>query len=108
MKMLLDENIPFRLHRDFPAEHEVFSVNYMGWNSFTNGELLRLMLVDKFDALITWDQNIEFQQNFVKYPITVFILRAPGNDYADLRPLIPKLLFVIGQGIKPGPVVIEA
>lgn len=71
MKMLLDENIPFRLHKDFGREHEVYSVNYMKWNSFTNGELLRLMLIEKFEALITWDQNIGFQQNFQKYPVSV-------------------------------------
>ena len=58
--MLLDENIPFRLHKDFGGEHEVYAVNYMGWNSFSNGELLRLMLVEKFEALITWDQNLAF------------------------------------------------
>jgi len=107
MKMLLDENIPFRLHKDFTGEHQVFSVNYMGWKSFTNGELLRRMLIEKFDALITWDQNIQFQQNFQKYPITVFVLRAPGNDYADLKPLVPKLLEAIREGVKPGPIVIE-
>ena len=107
MKMLLDENIPFRLHRDFAIEHEVYSVNYMGWNSFTNGELLRLMLLEKFEALITWDQNIEFQQNFKKYPITVFVLCSAGNDYADLKPLVPNVLAAIKAGVKPGPVVIE-
>ena len=85
MKMLLDENIPFRLYRDFGENHEVYSVNFMRWNSFTNGELLSRMISAKFEALITWDQNIEFQQNFQKYPITVFVLHTPSNDYEDLK-----------------------
>jgi len=106
MKMLLYENIPFRLYRDFGEGHEVYSVNFMGWNSYTNGELLRLMLIEKFEALITWDQNIEFQQNFQKYPITVFVLHSSSNDYADLKPMIPIILKTIEEGVKPGPVVI--
>jgi hypothetical protein len=106
--MLLDENIPFRLYQDFGELHEVYSVNYMGWNSFTNGELLKRMLEEKFEALITWDQNIEFQQNFKKYPITVFVMHSVSNDYADLKLLVPKILACIEAGVAPGPVVIES
>ena len=29
MKLLLDENIPFNLYKDFPPQHPAFSVNYM-------------------------------------------------------------------------------
>jgi hypothetical protein len=108
MKMLLDENIPYRLYKDFEGEHEVYSVNYMRWNSFTNGELLRHMLLEKFEALITWDQNIEFQQNFLKYPIAVFVFHTPSNEYADLKPLVPKLLAIIKNGVNPGPTIIGA
>jgi hypothetical protein len=107
MKMLLDENLPFRLYKDFGKEHEVYSVNFMRWNSFTNGELLKRMLNEKFEALITWDQNIEFQQNFQKYPITVFILHSLSNDYADLKPLVPQILDAINQGVKHGPMIVK-
>ena len=107
MKMLLDENIPFRLYKEFGDEHQVYSVNFMGWNSFTNGELLKRMLAEHFEVLITWDQNIEFQQNFRKYPIAVFILASPSNDYADLKPFIPQILSAVRQGIKAGPIVLK-
>ena len=63
MKLLLDENLPKRLKNDFP-EHEVFTVRDKGWNSVKNGELLGLMLTENFDVLITFDQNLEHQQNF--------------------------------------------
>lgn len=106
MKMLLDENIPFRLYKEFPPEHEVYSVNYMGWSSITNGELLRLMMHEKFEALITWDQNISYQQNFDKYPLSVFIFCSYSNDYEALKPLVPKLLLAIRQGAKLGPTLI--
>ncbi|HZG00129.1 MAG TPA: hypothetical protein VEY71_03960 [Chitinophagales bacterium] len=57
MKLLLDENQPKRLKLNFP-EHEVYTVRDKGWASKFNGELLRLMLADGFDALITFDKNL--------------------------------------------------
>ena len=35
----------------------------MGWSSKRNGELLQLMLKEGFEALLTVDRNLEFQQN---------------------------------------------
>lgn len=35
MKLLLDENLPKRLKRDF-AQHEIFTVRDKGWNSKKN------------------------------------------------------------------------
>ena len=68
MKLLLDENLPKRLKKDFP-EHEVYTVRDKGWNGKTNGALLALMLEDGFDVLLTFDKNLQHQQNFDKYPI---------------------------------------
>ncbi len=107
MKLLLDENIPYRLYKDFPATHPAFSVNFMKWNSLSNGELLKAMLENGFEALVTWDRNIEYQQNFKKYPITVFVFCTESNDYKVLSPLVPKILFALKKGVKPGPYLIS-
>jgi hypothetical protein len=45
----------------------------MGWTSLSNGELLRQASVT-FDAVLTADQNIEFQQNLNTLPIAVVVL----------------------------------
>ncbi len=37
MKLLLDENLPKRLKKDF-ANFEIFTVRDKGWNSKKNGE----------------------------------------------------------------------
>ena len=58
MQLLLDENLPKKLKGDFPA-HEVFTVRDKGWNGITNGELLRRMLDEGFDALLTFDKNLQ-------------------------------------------------
>lgn len=73
MKLLLDENLPKRLKLHFP-DHQVLTVREMGRNGIKNGELLTLMLNEEFEALLTFDKNIQHQQNFSKYPVAVFVL----------------------------------
>ncbi len=90
MKLLLDENLPKRLKQDFP-EFEISTVREMGWNGMTNGALLKQMLEDDFDALITFDKNLQYQQNFRKYSLHVVVLTAVSNRYVHLRPLVDKI-----------------
>ncbi len=88
MKLLLDENLPKKLKCAFPP-HAVFTVREMNWNGIENGELLKLMIENNFDVLLSFDQNIRHQQNFEKYPVTVFVLMAEINTYDALYPLCP-------------------
>ena len=90
MKILLDESLPKRLKNDFKA-HRIFTVPEMGWQGKKNGELLALMS-DKFDVFITADQNLQYQLNLRNTSITIIILAAPTNRYADLKPLVTKTL----------------
>ncbi len=54
-----------------------------------NGELLKLLLENNFDALLTFDKNLQHQQNFQKYTITVFVMSAKMNTYEELTNLTP-------------------
>lgn len=90
MKLLLDENLPKRLKSDF-NDHEIYTVRDKGWNGIRNGDLLKLLLDNKFDALLTFDKNLQHQQNFEKYTITVFVLSANINSYEELTKLTPKV-----------------
>ena len=87
MKVLLDENLPRRLKRDL-SMHEVFTARERGWNGFKNGELLEAMVKDGFDALLTFDKNLQHQQNFEKYPIKVLVLSTESNQYKHVSLLI--------------------
>ena len=49
MLLLLDENLPKKLKKDFP-EHKVFTIKERGWNGLKNGVLLQKLLENKFDA----------------------------------------------------------
>ena len=107
MKVLLDENVTKFLKKDLVDEHEVFTVREKKWDAFTNGELLKKMIEDGFDVLITFDGNLSKQQNFQKYPIPVIILSAYRSYYARLIPLIPILKSVLRTQLPIGPSVIS-
>lgn len=101
MKLLLDENLPKRLKKDFP-EHEVYTVRDKDWNGKTNGALLALMLEDGFDALLTFDKNLQHQQNFAKYPIPILLLNAEDNTYSTLSKLVPQIIAALETDLSPG------
>jgi predicted nuclease of predicted toxin-antitoxin system len=90
MKLLLDENLPKRLKQDFP-EFEIATVRDQGWNGLTNGELIKLMRENGFDALITFDKNLQYQQNFGKYSLHVIVLTAASNRYKHLSPFVDEI-----------------
>ena len=102
MKLLLDENLPKRLKEDFP-EHEIYTASEKGWTGISNGRLLELLIEDKFDALITFDRNLQHQQNFSRYSIAVIVLNATDNRYQTLKRVIPKVKELLRQTLKPGP-----
>lgn len=108
MRLLLDENLPKRLKHDFP-EHEIFTAREKEWNGVKNGELLKLMIADNFDALLTFDKNLRYQQNFSKYTIAVFVLTARINTYQELTGLSAKVKNHLKKGNKiSGPVIIQS
>ncbi len=66
----------------------------MGWTSLGNGALLRQAAAD-FDALLTADQNIEFQLNLKTLPMAVVVLVANSNRLESLEPLVPDVLRIL-------------
>ena len=98
---------PNALKTDF-SDHAVFTVREKGWNGIKNGELLKLMVENDFNALLTFDKNLQHQQNFLKFPITVFVLSAFNNTYVELTSLSPQINQILAVGIlDPGPVIIS-
>lgn len=108
MQLLLDENLPKRLKLDFPS-HDVYTVWDRQWNGIKDGELLQLMLAEGFHALLTFDKNLQHQQNLDKYTLTVFVLNAPINTYAELTKLSTQINALLDAGnLPPGPIIIKA
>ena len=63
MRLLLDESVPAKLRRSL-SSHEVRTVVEMGWSGVRNGKLLALA-ASQFDAFITVDKNLPYQQNYL-------------------------------------------
>lgn len=103
MKLLLDENLPHELRQELPG-HDVYTVQYIGWKGLSNGVLLARAASAGFDALITLDSGVQYQQNVAALPIAVVVLSAPSNDIDDIRPLVPRLLVALNH-VKPKTVV---
>ena len=90
MRILLDESLPRDLASLLPG-HEVHTVQTAGWSGTKNGKLLALAAA-RFDAFITADRNLEFQQNLERLPIAVVVLMVRRTRIQAIEPLIPALL----------------
>jgi hypothetical protein len=106
MRLLLDENLPKRLKLDF-KEHEIYTAADKGWAGVSNGKLLSLLTENEFDALLTFDKNLQYQQNFSTYTITVIVLNASDNSYVTVKNLVSKIKEVLTDDLKPGPIEIK-
>ena len=89
MKVLLDECIPRKLGREFP-EHDVKTVPEMGWAAYTNGQLLELA-ARQFDAFITVDRNLSFQQALPKFNVAVIVVASRSNRLKDILPFVSQI-----------------
>lgn len=85
MYLLLDESVPRRLRRALPA-HSVKTVVEMGWSGVKNGAQLALA-APEFNAFITVDRNLPYQQNMAALLIAVVVLMAHSNEHHALFPL---------------------
>jgi len=106
MRILLDENLNWRLRRDLPG-HEVESVPLLGWSGIQNVALLRKAVEYGFDILMTMDGNMVYQQNLSGQSIAVVVLRARSNRLADTQPLMAKVVLALPNVRKGKLTVIE-
>ena len=89
VRVLLDEQLP--LDRAAMLEgHAAATVVGCGWAGVKNGDLLRRMR-GEYNALLTMDQCIEFQQNIAALPFGVLLVLAPSNRMVHLQPLVPAM-----------------
>lgn len=104
MKLLLDECAPKRLRNDFPG-HEIRTLDEVGLKGLKNGALLSAAVGQGFDALITVDRRMPFQQNLAQLNLALVILVATPCRYEQLKLLVPNALGAL-KDIKPGEIVV--
>ena len=72
----------------------------MGWASRTNGDLFQLAADHGFDAVITTDRNIEYQQNLETLPVPIVLMIAFPNRLEFLRPLVPGVVELLNETLQ--------
>ena len=102
MKILLDECVPWPMHR-LLSNHMCTSVQAQGWSGIRNGELLEKMQQEHFDVFITGDRNLQFQRNLPAADVAVVVLHAGSTRLAETLPLMPPLLALL-PNVTPGTV----
>ena len=62
MLILVDHGTPAPL-QSFLKDHTVKKTKDLGWDTLSNGELLRAAEEATFEVILTTDKNIRYQQN---------------------------------------------
>ena len=95
--MLLDHCVPRPFGR-LLADHEVRTTFQMGWADLQNGALLAAAASAGFEAFVTVDRNMTFQQNAGELPVVVVAIIAPNNKPQTIAPLAPEILRILNSG----------
>ena len=90
MKVLLDHNVNPRYARLLP-DHEVRHTYKMGWAELVNGALLATAEAAGFDAIITADKNLQYQQNLSGRRIGILVLNSSRITWPHIEPLAPQV-----------------
>ncbi len=90
MHVLIDEDLDINLRHSFPEGVKAETVQYRGWKSLSNGDLLHVAQKE-YDVLVTMDTNIEYQQHLEQFDIAVVVLRAESKRLPDLEVLMPQV-----------------
>jgi predicted nuclease of predicted toxin-antitoxin system len=104
-RVLLDECVPKRLGPALTG-HTVRTVSQLGWFT-TKDRTLLARSEGEFDAIVTVDRSLPFQQRLTSQMPMVVVVRAVSNRLADLLPLVPRILEALAD-IRPGVVVTVA
>jgi hypothetical protein len=100
VRILLDEQLPRRLARRLTG-HFVRTVQQNGWSSLQNGALLLRAEGAGYEAFVTADRGLTYQQNLTQSSLCVIVLHARTNRLEDLLPLVPAILAALDE-IRPG------
>jgi hypothetical protein len=97
MRILFDHGTPAPLRHALTG-HAVSTAFEMSWTQFSNGALLKEANA-QFDALITTDRNLRYQQNLAAYRMAILVL--PTTSWPKIRVHEAKILAAI-NALQPG------
>jgi hypothetical protein len=80
------------------AEFEISTAQEMGWGRVKNGDLLKLA-EDKFDAFLTSDQQLKYQQNLKDRKLAILVLST--NRWPQVKARTQEIIAAV-LALKPG------
>ena len=73
MRILFDQGTPVPL-RQHLTRHLVDTAFERGWSTLRNGEFLDVAEHERYDLLITTDQNLRYQQHLAARQLAIIVL----------------------------------
>lgn len=98
MLILFDHGTPRGIARSLHA-CTVKEAKEQGWDTLSNGDLLKAAEDAGFDVLLTTDTNLPYQQNLKGSRLAVVILSK--NKWSLVRAVLPKIVAAVNEA-KPG------
>jgi predicted nuclease of predicted toxin-antitoxin system len=98
VRILFDQGTPVPLRRALVG-HQVETVYERGWSALQNEELLKTAEAAGFDAIITTDQNLRYQQNLKERSLAVLVLRT--TDWRRIQKSADRVVETVGT-LRPG------
>jgi hypothetical protein len=98
MLILFDNGTPRGIAQSLEG-HEVREARVQGWDRLTNGELLAAAEEAGFDAFLTTDKNIRYQQNLTGRKIAIVVLGK--GRWRLIRLALPQIVAAVNAA-KPG------
>src|SRR3954466_2040484 len=97
MRIVFDQGTPAPLRHELTT-HQVSTAYEMGWSKLANGQLLQAAEA-AFDALITTDKNLSYQQNLKGRRLAVLAL--PTTSWPKIQSHLPEVRAAV-DALKPG------
>jgi hypothetical protein len=97
MKILFDQGTPSPL-RHALLGHAISTAYEMGWAKLENGDLLSATEAS-FDAFITTDRNLRYQQNLAGRQLAILVL--PTTSWPTIQLHLPKVAATV-NALRPG------
>jgi len=95
MRILLDHSTPRGISHAL-AHHSVVLAKNLGWNTLSNGDLLKEAERAGYDLLLTADKNMRYQQNLAGRHIALLILSTP--QWPVLRLHLDRVVAAVDAG----------
>lgn len=71
----------------------------MGWAELGNGELLKCAATSRFQAFVSIDKKLEYEQNLKTLPLPVIVIDSRSNALPDLLPFALFIIQLLGASI---------